>query len=505
MPPNVLFLFSDQHNHRFQGAHRGPHAESVETPTFDSLAASGTIFERAYCPVPLCTPSRLCTLAGERAREAGAWSNGSMLPERCTSVAESFSAGGYDTCLVGKMHLGGDRQFVGFDHRPYGDVLGGNGHQYEPVSPEDRTFEGAGPIANGNAGLTEYPESQLQESQVIQETAAWLREQRHRSDAPWFLTASLSRPHHPYTAPPRHYERYWPDGTTPPVTDGDPADHPSLAGNRVDEDEQVTSRARAAYAACVDYLDELVGDLLAVLDREGFLDDTVVVYASDHGDMAGEYGLWDKDVWAEGSARVPLTIQTPEQRAGEAPARRVGTPVSLVDLHPTLCSLAGVDAPDVGGADVSAAVEGGSVDRGPVLVDNFREYAGPGTEYRAAVDGRYKYVHFRGVEDLLFDVVADPLERTNLVDDPDHAAPRERLREVAAVDFATVDGERERDRRATADRSLEAGVGTAGNAYVLRDGRVVDADSVVTKPDVLVGDPERAFADWPGAAGGDAE
>ncbi len=471
----------------------------------------------------------MCLLSGRRVRGVGAWTNGSWLRPEVTTLPESFSAAGYATGLVGKMHLGGDRQFAGFDERPYGDLLGMNGHQFDPVSPERRSVTGSGPIANENAGITEYPESQHQERIVVSESMAFLREHRHESpDRPWFLCASFSRPHDPYTTPSRHFERYWSDGvpgsagtggssdersesagvTDPPVEsgEGDLTDHPVTRANLErggDEPTEVRQRARAAYFANVDYLDEVLGDFLALLDREGFLEDTIVVYASDHGDMIGEHGMWRKGIWYEGSTRVPLLVELPEHREDDGGGTDVSTPVSLVDLYPTLCGLAGVEAPpDLDGTDLSRAVRGeGEPDRGPVFVDNLRPRWGEGSEYRMVRDGRYKYVRFRDRPEVLVDLDADSLERANLAPDPsgEDAAALDRLRALVdeTLDFDAAEREYERDAERYRDHSVGVPTGTAGNVYRLNDDTYVDADLAVTKPDVLVRDPGRLLADWP--------
>ena len=508
--PNVLFLLSDQHNYRCVGHCDDDTGEPVSTPTLDRLADRGVRFQRSYCPMPLCTPSRMCLLSGQRVRGVGAWTNGCWLRPEVPTLPESFSSAGYATGLVGKMHLGGDRQFAGFDERPYGDLLGMNGHQFDPVSPERRSFTGSGPIANENAGVTEYPESQHQERIVVSESMAFLREHRHANpDQPWFLCASFSRPHDPYTTPPRHFERYWPDDVTdPPVEpgEGDLANHPVTRANLERdgaEPTEVRQRARAAYFANVDYLDEMLGDFLALLDHEGFLEETIVVYASDHGDMIGEHGMWRKGIWYEGSTRVPLLVELPEHRE-DTSGTDVSTPVSLVDLYPTLCGLAGIDAPaSVDGVDLSRAVRaGGEPDRGPVFVDNLRPRWGEGSEYRMVRDGRYKYVRFRDRPEVLVDLERDPLERTNLATDAagDDAAALDRLRDLVdeTLDFEAAQREYEEDAERYRRHSLGVPTGTAGNVYCLTDDTYVDADLAVTKPDVLVREPERLIADWPG-------
>ena len=203
--PNILFLFSDEHSFRAMG-HRSEAdgGEPVFTPTFDRLAAQGTVFTDAYCQMALCTPSRLCTLSGREVRGAGAWDNNSILDPTLPTIPRTLAANGYTTCLVGKMHLGGNLQFVGFQHRPYGDLTGRTGHQWEPVEGE---YKDSMISRTRDAGVTEFPESKLQDVVVTQETVAFLREhQSANPDKPWFLCASFSRPHFPLTVPPRHLD-----------------------------------------------------------------------------------------------------------------------------------------------------------------------------------------------------------------------------------------------------------------------------------------------------------
>ena len=157
--PNILFLLSDEHSFRFLG-HRAvaDGGEPVATPTLDRLAATGTVFTDAYCQMPLCTPSRICLLTGQGVQACGAWTNESVLRPKLPTLPGTFAEAGYETCLVGKMHLGGSRQFVGFQHRPYGDLTGKCGHQWEPILSEDRTGMR---VRTAQVGVTDIPESQI--------------------------------------------------------------------------------------------------------------------------------------------------------------------------------------------------------------------------------------------------------------------------------------------------------------------------------------------------------
>lgn len=513
--PNILFIFSDEHGYRYFGSREeDAGGEPVQTPTLDSLAAESATFERAYCGVPLCTPSRLSMLSGREAQNAGAWDNDSHLRRGLETLPNTLSVAGYRTALVGKMHLGADRQYVGFNDRPYGDLTGGTGHQPDPITPPDADRGMELRSRTADAGVTEIPESLHQEQNVVRETVSYLREHEHQNpEQPWFACASFSRPHFPLTAPTRFLDRYWPNGVTEPAVErgGDAATHPFteaiLQGFQTAEiDHGEEQLARAAYFACVDYFDEILGDFLGMLEQDDLLKDTIVVYASDHGEMAGEHEIWWKHTWHESAVRVPMMVQLPSHRRGDLEPAEFKTPVSLVDLYPTLCGL--VDAPipnALDGADLSAAVEAGQEpERSPVFIDNPVPRWGEGTEFRVVCDGPYKYVRFRGMSDLCFDIQTDPAEYDDLVQDPgDHRDAVERLRSVAedSLDFAAAEERRNADERDRAKRELDLDAEPASsypNLYHLPDGRIVDAETPLYDPTVVVSDPSKTFGDWPG-------
>lgn len=493
--PNILFLFSDEHSYRCLGLLDSDTGEPVHTPALDAMAARGSYFASAYCQSPLCTPSRICLLTGRSPMTSGGWANQSYLKPGIPTIASTFSAAGYATCLVGKMHLGGSNQMAGFQHRPYGDLTGAAGHQRDPLTKRDDAFEMRSRTAD--AGLTALPESILQEQVTVRETVSFLREHTAaHPNTPWLLCASFSRPHFPLTAPARYVNRYWPDGVTPPKVGraGDTAQHPMTVGmaagfRTAEVSEQEMLKARAAYFACVDYLDEILGDLFHLLEKDGLLDNTIVLYTSDHGELAGEHGLWWKNSWHEAAARVPLIIQTPAQRRGETPSAQIKTPVSLVDLFPTLCGLAGIAAPEgLEGRDLSGAVTAAKEPSpAPLFVDNPLPRWGPGTEHRFVRSGRYKYVRFRGVgPNLLFDLEADPHEQRNLLKDgsEEENAVASRLKTLVddTWDFDAADDQRRRDEETQRLNQLPKAARRWGNCYRLPDGRIVAADTPLYEP-----------------------
>lgn len=505
--PNVLFLMSDEHSFRFMNhVPNDQGGEPVDTPAFDRLAAQSTVFTDAYCQMPLCTPSRMSVLTGREARRCGAWNNNSILDPALPTLPKSFADAGYTTCLVGKMHFGGNLQFHGFQHRPYGDLTGQTGHQYEPLTDGTANI----PLRTQAAGITQVPESKLQDSVVAQETTAFLREHRHaRPDQPWFLCASFSRPHFPLTAPRRYFERYWPNGVTEPKVPaaGDAYDHPMSVGmrqgfqvERISYDEMM--RARAGYFACVSYLDEVIGDLLRRLEADGLLENTIIVYTSDHGEMAGEHGLWWKHGWHEASTHVPFMISIPEQRSGGASARQVRTPAGLTDLYPTLCGLADVPTPSgLDGVNLADVVRGATdAPERPIFSDNLIPRWGEGTEFRMVRQGQYKYVRFRNHAALFFDLADDPGEQRNLVDTAsgDAAQMLHQLQNVAetTLDFDAAERERIEGQRALAEK-YTLDLESLGNQYMMPSGRIVEADDTLYDPVVLAERPDALFADWP--------
>jgi len=507
--PNILLLLTDQHSHRFLGARGADElGEPVRTPTLDGLANASAHFRTAYCPVPLCVPSRFAMLTGKEAKRAGAWNNRSVLDPALRTLPETLSENGYKTCLEGKMHLGGNRQFAGFDRRRYGDLTGRSAHQAEPPRPYDHPPDYERLLTE--VGTTAVPESLMQEKRVVEESLSFLREHRHaRPDRPWFLCASFSRPHWPRTAPERFVDRHWPeDVPEPKVLDGgDTAGHPLVeacadrtCARRIAREQ--TMRARAGYFAAVEYIDEIIGDMLAKLEYDDFLENTIVIYASDHGELAGEHGLWEKRTWHEAATRVPLFVQLPAHRKGTAEPGTLETPVSLLDLYPTLCHLADVDPPDdLDGRDLSGAITAGAEPTTePVVVDCFGMFGNPDLHYRMVRDGQYKYVKFRDAPELLFDLAADPLERHNLAanrnDEAEEALGRLRNRVERSLDFADVDRKREQDERMAEDYRLPTPKG-GPNQYNMPDGRVIDADTLLYHPQVITDAPEAAYDDYP--------
>ncbi|MGD9921431.1 MAG: sulfatase, partial [Pseudorhodoplanes sp.] len=315
-------------------------------------------------------------------------------------------------------------------------------------------------------------------------------------------------PHFPMTAPPRFADRFRATNITEPFVpkSGASYDHPvsrlirqGFETGRIDYDEMMNGRA--GYFACISYLDEIIGDMLARLEASDLLDNTIIVYASDHGEMAGELGTWWKSGWYEGCCRVPLLVSTPEQRRSQQPRRNIATAVSLVDLAPTLAALGGgTPLSPVTGIDLSPAIVGSAeVPDRPIFCDHLNVRWGPGSEFRSIRLGNWKYVAFRDHDGLLFDLSTDLYESENLID----TAPPSLLAELQkhALDYDRINGPvARRQAELRAKYPLQLAAGATPSQFLLDEGKLVGADVTIYKPAIITEDPSNYFADWPATA-----
>ena len=354
--PNILMLFSDEHN-AFLSGFMGHSV--VETPNLDRLAAEGVTFDNAYCNSPLCSPSRQSFMAGLHCHEIGMWNNTAAMPPDTVTWAHMLSAAGYETSLFGKMHFNGYQKMYGFDRRP---VLEGNDAGQSFYSWGLRTSHvwtdplpyttGGGGMQGGlrRAGADTPQRCPIfrRDIEVRDGIIADLRAKAETGfDQPWAICAGFVLPHPPWKAREDILERYRGRGDLPVNIEGagrDTCDRyiQQYFDNPGELPESVIRAAREVYFALITEFDEHCGMILDCLEQTGLADNTVVFYFSDHGEMAGEHGLWAKVTLLESSSRVPMVARW----RGHYPAdRRVAVPVSLVDLYPTFLDIAGTELP----------------------------------------------------------------------------------------------------------------------------------------------------------------
>ena len=454
-PKNVLLLMSDQHRRDCLGVEGNPYAR---TPNLDALARSGVHFGAAYCSNPVCTPSRASLLTGLYTHHHQAWNNTTPWPFERKTVAHYFGRAGYMTALIGKMHFV-DAQTHGFDYRLdfndwfqflgpktklYADELSransGSGlPQIDDLwRDEDDPWKGArtldgreGAVAVGRA--SEIPESDHFESFVARETVRFL--QTHGRRQPFFAICSCLKPHDPFMPAPRFADMYRAEDMKLPPTWGkvDLSAAPrevrnSIQRNGPTPELRAAAEARhriAMYYANTAQMDDAMGKVLAALREMDLEKDTVVIYTSDHGEMLGDHGLWNKFQFYEGSCGVPLIVRAP---GVTPPGKRCAAAVSLVDVLPTLAELCNVQAPPLDGKSLVAQLRNPDEPRGETVFSEF-DLQTPRAKYMIR-RGDWKYT-FR-VNDLaeLYDLKRDPDEMENLAGVAEQRARVDALREA---------------------------------------------------------------------------
>lgn len=447
--PNILFIVSDDLNNRL-GCYR---FATARTPHLDALAARGVRFERAYCTFPLCGPSRNSMLTGLYPNSTGILNNGQIFRQtipKHASLPQAFRLNGYVAGRIGKLY-----------HYNVPNSVGTDGHD-DPASWElelnpagvDRMEEmpKIHTLTPGQFGgtLSWYasPEPDAKHTDGLQaKDADWVLERFAREpERPFILGLGFFRPHTPYVAPKAYYAQH-PQREIELARDVEldrqDIPPPALASGKKEQDamsEATAIEAIQAYHASISFMDSQVGSVIASLDRLGLSDNTIIVFTSDHGYHMGEHGLWQKMSLFEESARVPLLIVAPGiTSAGSV----VETPVSHVDLYPTLLELAGLPVPDrlQGQSLVPMLRDPSHVGRGWALTQVTRGGAENRFMGYSLRTSRWRYTEWddgkRGQE--LYDHDTDPGERTNLASDVQHGQTVEhwssKLREAVRATF----------------------------------------------------------------------
>lgn len=443
--PNFLILMVDQLTGTLFPD--GP-AEFLRVPNLRALAERSARFANAYCASPLCAPARASFMTGLQPSRTRVYDNAAEFAADIPTYAHALRAGGYQTALSGKMHFIGPDQLHGFEQRLTTDIYpadyGWTPDYEKPGERIDWWYHNLGSVTG--AGVADITNQLEYDDAVSFHARARLRDLSRRKDRrPWCLTVSFTHPHDPYVARREFWDLYEdcpaldPEVPAIPYAGQDP--HSRRLLDACEHDATPVTRenirdARRGYFANTSYVDAEIGKILAVLEASGMARETVIVFTSDHGDMLGERGLWFKMGFHEGSARVPLLFAGP----GILP-RRIETPVSALDVAPTLTALAGAVPLDCDGMDLSPALRGGSLDRGPVPL----EYAAEGSVAPLVClrDGRFKLILCEADPPLLYDVETDPAELRDLAGDPDHAETLARLTALARDrwDLSRLDAE----------------------------------------------------------------
>jgi len=463
--PNILFIFTDQQKLPAVGCYGDT---PCQTPNIDQLAARGTRFHTAYTACPVCTPSRATIMTGLYPHAHGMCCNVEDLGcsvheivDRPQLLSRRLQALGYRCGYTGKWHLGSDREVfygepntpclprdVGFEgqqspghgnggflYPEYQRYLAENGWEHRVKPPDDRPFHA------WKYGVVEGPTESTVPHFLADHTISLL-DRYAETDEPFFIWHNFWGPHGPYYVSQEFYDIYrdvdipeWPNYRW----DARAINRPLQVKLHTHLDElswDDWAEATRYYYAFATLIDRQIGRILERLEPLSLRDNTIVVFAADHGETLGSHGgLTDKG-WHhfEEIQRIPFIVSLPERyqsdgyRLGQAREELV----SLVDLYPTFLEMAGItaDGSRLHGRSLMPLLCG---DAGPWRERVFVEFFGVNslsTTMASVREGRFKYGWNCSSYDDLYDLENDPHEMTNLVDDQDHAAILEHLREA---------------------------------------------------------------------------
>ena len=435
--PNLLLITTDQQRGDCLGCDGHP---CVETPNLDAIAESGARFRNAYTAVPSTTPARAAMMTGMNQWNHGRLTmTGSDSLEYPATIAGELAAAGYQTRAVGKMMVYPQRKLYGFHHT----VLDESGRRPGRFTSDYlRWFKEHAPRGVGyrdhsvrwNSWMARpfhLPEQYHPTHWTADEGIRFLLDRDPTK--PFFLLLSFARPHSPYDAPQVYFDMYLGNPKVPKPPIGEWAkkfDHKvaDVDAPRTRRSDDEIHRARSGYYGNITFIDHQIGRVLYDLQRtdRDALNNTFILFTSDHGDMMGDHFHWRKTYAYEGSARVPFLVQYPEH--WNLPRGRVlEQVVEMQDIMPTFLDAAGADIPDsVDGDSVLKLCRG---DQG-----GWREYVQGehtscyGREHgmQYLTDGREKYIWFHHTgEQQFFNLEQDPCECRDLADDP---AAQDRIR-----------------------------------------------------------------------------
>ncbi len=461
--PNILWICTDQQRWDTLSCLGYPGAR---TPHIDRVAARGTVFRQAYCQSPICTPSRASFLTGMYPIAHQVQRNGNHhFPAHLPLLPKAMQDAGYHTGLIGKLHLSraqgvieqrpddGYTEFYWSQH-PHPDwEIGHDYHDWLRAKGVDPKLA----YADQKGAVPTVPAEWHQTTWALERARSFIERNQH---GPWFLSINLFDPHPPFDPPQEYLSRF--DARDMPAARFQPSDlarHARLAGidlqarhavdpNHSTEDQDFLEMTgshdqppqvfngqtlRAAYHAMIAQIDDMVGALVASLSATRQLEDTLIVFMSDHGEMLGDHGLLYKGCrFYEGLVHVPLVMSYPRQITS---GRVSDALVELLDIAPTLLDFSGLPTPGyMQGKSLRPLLTGQlDADQHKAFVlseyfDALRYEGSVGSRASMYFDGRFKLcVYHDGELGELFDLASDPDEFNDLWDSPAHEALKHRL------------------------------------------------------------------------------
>lgn len=493
--PNVLWIMADQLRFDYLSCYGHPH---LQTPHIDALAARGVRFTNAYVQSPVCGPSRMSAYTGRYVRSHGSTWNGMPLRVGEPTLGDHLREAGARAVLVGKTHMVADAEGMawlgidpaseigvrvsecGFEPFERDDGLHPDSDRQQWSAYDDylvelgyntqnpwEDFANSGLDANGellsgwllkNSRLAaNIPEEHSETAYMTNRAMAFMEEAR-ADGRPWVCHLSYIKPHWPYIVPAPYHDMFGAEHIVPPVRSSaeKTTDHPLLRAYfearvcRSFARDHVREHVIPAYMGLIKQLDDHLGRLFAWMDQNGFSENTIIAFTSDHGDYLGDHWMGDKDFYHEMAVKTPLILADPRPEADVSRGSVSDALVEMIDLAPTFMNALGAPAKPhvIEGRDLTPLLHGrDGFSRHYVISehdyhwsDMARALSVPQEDAHTTMifDGRWKYVRCEGFRPVLFDLETDPQEVIDLggSETEEHAAVRARM-ESALLDWAT--------------------------------------------------------------------
>ncbi|MEM7130220.1 MAG: sulfatase-like hydrolase/transferase [Chloroflexota bacterium] len=435
--PNILFIMDDQHRFDYLGC---AGADFVRTPNIDALAARGTRFTHCTVNSPICAPSRIALASGLMAHRVAPFDNDSYLSNRVPTYYQQLRDHGYRVGTVGKLDLGkpdkyngrnGDRPVAyswGFTHPhetegkmhaarfgepqgPYGFMLKER-DLYKTFSDDyiERFVSGRGGDSvhrwiETHSHDSPLPTDAFEDIYIGQHAAQWI--ENVPDDFPWHYFVSFVGPHDPFD-PPTEYADRWRNAEIPPAIPYDVTDRPAwIAKQSAERESTNTDMVRRQYCALIELIDEQIGQILAALEKRGTMENTIIIFASDHGEMLGDHGMYQKSVAYEQALRVPLIVAGP----GIPEDVESNALIALFDINPTICEMAGVPVlENIDARSLLPLLQGETDEHRDATISSMRNF-------RSIRTHTHKFIENYNDRNELYDLQNDPDEMQNLVNE----------------------------------------------------------------------------------------
>lgn len=487
---NVLWIMCDQLRHDYLGCTGHP---TLKTPNIDAMAKRGVRFSQAYVQSPICGPSRMCFYTGRYMRSHGSHWNGWPLRVGEPTLGDHLKKIGVRNVLVGKTHMAPDLEGLKMLGIAPDSIIGVHVSEcgFEPYERDDglhptnrprprydawlreqgydaenpwEHWANSGADADGelqNGWLLVHADKAARIPEELSETPYMTRRamdfitEAEDDGRPWCLHLSYIKPHWPYIAPEPYASMYGPDDVKPAIRSEKERQeaHPVFAAymdmrySRNMSRDEAREKVIPAYMGLITQIDDQMGVLMKFLEARGLLDDTMIVFTSDHGDYLGDHWMGEKDLFHDQSARIPLIVIDPSKEADATRGTVCNALVEGIDLAPTFIDYFGGTPPDhiLEGRSLLPLLRGEKPAWRKVA---FSEYDYSMQDVRLKLnqpieqcrlfmvyDGRWKYIHASGFRPMLYDLETDPQEFADLGEDPACAEIVARL-QAALFDWA---------------------------------------------------------------------